>query len=148
MQCVIGPQGPNYLLAKRIQHWRALVSRFEAGVCVSSNVAPASSTDSVQKNWILAMAYAGVPYFSPIEVFPPETSRAAMAAALLRDVFDPSSASNPEVALGHPLSLFSTQAWHGGFWRCGVEIPGAATIAAFIGMGVTGLQKLGLASRL
>ena len=24
VQCVIGPQGPNYLLAKRIQHWRAM----------------------------------------------------------------------------------------------------------------------------
>ena len=38
IQCVIGPQGPNYLLAKRIQHWRAIKARFVDGITVSSNV--------------------------------------------------------------------------------------------------------------
>ena len=36
--CVVGEQGPNYLLAKRLQRWRATVAR-DAGTTVSANVA-------------------------------------------------------------------------------------------------------------
>ena len=39
-------QGPNYALAKRMQHWRAMVAR-EGGCVVSSNVAPSTKTASV-----------------------------------------------------------------------------------------------------
>mmetsp|Transcript_64615 Transcript_64615/g.179448 ORF Transcript_64615/g.179448 Transcript_64615/m.179448 type:complete len:193 (-) Transcript_64615:590-1168(-) len=36
-------QGPNYFMAKRLQHWRAMIAAAE-GHAVSSNVAPASNT--------------------------------------------------------------------------------------------------------
>lgn len=39
-------QGPNYALAKRMQHWRAIVA-FSKGVNVSSNIAPSTATLSV-----------------------------------------------------------------------------------------------------
>ena len=42
-------QGPNYALAKRLQHWRAVVA-FEAGQTVSSNIAPSTATLSVVSN--------------------------------------------------------------------------------------------------
>jgi hypothetical protein len=77
VDCTVDQQGPNYLLAKRLQHWRAMVAR-QDGTVVSSNVAPASSTVSVTKAKLLAAAYAGTKYFPPIEIFPPSTSNAVM----------------------------------------------------------------------
>merc|ERR1712130_1019866 len=38
-------QGPNYALAKRMQHWRAVIA-FNDGHAVSSNVAPSTATES------------------------------------------------------------------------------------------------------
>ena len=40
---LVSPQGPNYALAKRLQHWRAMLAR-DAGCIVSSNIAPSTST--------------------------------------------------------------------------------------------------------
>lgn len=42
-------QGPNYILAKRMQHWRAITARSK-GCIVSSNIAPSTSTVSVVQN--------------------------------------------------------------------------------------------------
>ena len=39
-------QGPNYALAKRLQHWRAMLA-YEAGHIVSTNIAPSTATLSV-----------------------------------------------------------------------------------------------------
>lgn len=55
-------QGPNYAIAKRLQHWRAILLQ-EEGVLVSSNIAPASSTESVTKNVLLKAAYGGTKFF-------------------------------------------------------------------------------------
>lgn len=60
-------QGPNYLLAKRLQRWRAASARAE-GATVSFNVAPPTRTRSVVKNRALAAAYAGAHRFG-IEVY-------------------------------------------------------------------------------
>lgn len=43
-------QGPNYALAKRIQHWRAVIAREDFKCKVSSNVAPMTFTESVTHN--------------------------------------------------------------------------------------------------
>ena len=51
-------QGPNYCLAKRLQHWRAVLCR-ASGCVVSSNVAPATATASVVSNKSFALAYKG-----------------------------------------------------------------------------------------
>ena len=51
----VNEQGPNYALAKRVQHWRAMLLR-ERGHTVSANVAPASKTVSVMKQKLLAAA--------------------------------------------------------------------------------------------
>lgn len=99
--CVVSQQGPNYLLAKRIQHWRAMVARAD-NVVVSSNVAPASATHSVMKNKLLAAAYAGTDYFPPIEIFPPDTSNAVMTLMLIHDLENPQSCSHPGTKVGRP----------------------------------------------
>lgn len=114
-------QGPNYCLAKRMQHWRAIVAR-SRGCIVSSNIAPATSTVSVVHNRTFAWAYEGMPYFKPYEIFAPETSNAVMSALLLFDLNDPSSSGNPKNKLSNPNQLFSYGSFNGGAWRCAYEV--------------------------
>merc|ERR1712226_440556 len=132
VECTVSTQGPNYLFAKRVQHWRAIVAR-EAGIWVSSNVAPATYTASVTKARILKAAYDGTANFA-IEIFPAETSNVVMAATLLYDIFEPQSPANPNTKLSHPLMLFAVGAWHGGMWRCPVLIPSAVILSALIAL--------------
>jgi hypothetical protein len=116
IDCIIPEQGPNYILAKRLQHWRAVVSR-DKGCLVSSNVAPSTATASVLSNVLFALGYMGMTYFRPMEITYQETSNSVMAALLIRDVRDPTSASNPKTPLRNPLSLMTDNAFHGGCWR-------------------------------
>ena len=60
-------QGPNYALAKRMQHWRAIIS-YTSGHKVSSNVAPSTATMSVVHNAQFAAAYGGMHLFKPMEI--------------------------------------------------------------------------------
>jgi hypothetical protein len=83
-------QGPNYALAKRLQHWRAIVA-YENHHTVSSNIAPSTSTASVVSNKTFAWAYGGMPYFKPYEIFVQDTTNALMAAVLISDVTDKAS---------------------------------------------------------
>ena len=81
---LVPQQGPNYVLAKRVQRWRATVAR-DGGATVSMNVAPPTRTRSVTKNRVLAAAYAGAPRFG-LEVFEPATTKTLMAALLVHDL--------------------------------------------------------------
>jgi len=87
---IVGQQGPNYALAKRLQHWRAMLARSE-GTPASSNIAPSTATISVVHNKAFAMAYAGFRFFKPMEVSFQETSNAVMGALLIHDVCNPKS---------------------------------------------------------
>jgi Protein tyrosine phosphatase-like protein, PTPLA len=127
-------QGPNYALAKRMQHWRAIVARSK-GCIVSSNIAPATSTVSVVSNRTFAWAYEGMPYFKPYEIFAPETSNAVMSALLLFDLNDPSSAGNPKTKLSNPNQLFQSGSFHGGNWRCAYEVDSIGEASVFIYFG-------------
>merc|ERR1712113_757194 len=99
-------QGPNYALAKRMQHWRAIIARSK-GCIVSSNIAPSTSTVSVVHNRTFAWAYEGMPYFKPYEIFAPETSNSVMSAILFSDLNDGKSVANPKNKLDNPNQLFS-----------------------------------------
>jgi len=114
----VSDQGPNYILAKRLQHWRAVVSK-DAGHFVSTNVAPATSTASVVSNKMFALAYAGFKRFKPMEVMRQETSNAVMAGLLVNDLKNPLSVAQPERKLKNPMDIFSENSFHGGCWRCG-----------------------------
>jgi len=114
-------QGPNYAIAKRMQHWRAIIAR-SIGCTVSSNIAPATSTVSVVHNRTFAWAYEGMPYFKPYEIFAPETSNAVMSAILFYDLNDPASSGNPKNKLSNPNQLFSYGSFNGGAWRCAFEV--------------------------
>eukprot|EP00461_Guttulinopsis_vulgaris_P003624 UN03625 len=119
-------QGPNYALAKRIQHWRAvLVSA--SGRMVSSNIAPSTATLSVVHNKSFAMAYKGMNSFKPFEVMMQETSNAVMGALLVHDVINKEkSPKNPQSKAAkdagvteNPHLLFAQGSFHGGVWRAG-----------------------------
>lgn len=114
-------QGPNYLLAKRVQQWRAMLAWSE-GATVSTNVAPSSFTKSVTKAVLLHAAFNGTQSFPPIEVFEPDTSNHVMAAALLFDVlFEDSFARQGRATRNmNPIFLWTENCWHGGmFLSCG-----------------------------
>ncbi len=129
---IIPQQGPNYILAKRIQRWRALVARAE-GVPVSLNLAPATRTRSVVRNRALAAAYAGADKFG-VEVFDPSTSTTLMAAMLVHDLRNPASPANPATELTNPMDLFARGANHGGLWRAAYAPRSVLGIAALLGM--------------
>lgn len=118
-------QGPNYALAKRLQQWRATMTQ-AAGVAVSLNVAPSTTTASVVKNPALAAGFAGADRFG-IEVFEPETTNALMAALWVHDL------RNPPPAFAHPAELFMHQACHGGLWRSPYLPRSALPFAAALG---------------
>ena len=120
-------QGPNYLLAKRIQRWRATVAR-RAGEQVSMLVAPPTRTRSVLKNRALAAAYAGAHRFG-VEVFAPSTSNTLMAALLVHDL----CASPPELDV--PWREEAAKAVHGGLWRGPYDPRSALGIAVVLGIG-------------
>lgn len=129
---IIPQQGPNYILAKRIQRWRALAARAE-GVPVSLNLAPATRTRSVVRNRALAAAYAGADKFG-VEVFDPSTSTTLMAAMLVHDLRNPLSSANPATDLVNPMDLFAQGANHGGLWRAAYAPRSVLGIAALLGM--------------
>ena len=124
-------QGPNYVLAKRIQQWRALLAR-AAGHRVSLNIAPATNTASVTSNTMLAAGNAGVDSLG-MEVFEPETTNALMAALWVHDLRAEQSAANPECILAHPLELFMDNACHGGLWRSAYVMRSALPMAVALG---------------
>jgi hypothetical protein len=108
---LVGLQGPNYALAKRIQRWRSLVLA-DQGNTVSFNVAPAALTHSVVDHPAFAAAYAGASLFGA-EVFPPDTAAALMALLLVYDIRSAADGAGPD----HPATLIASGAVHGGFWR-------------------------------
>jgi hypothetical protein len=122
-------QGPNYALAKRLQHWRAIVARSE-GCTVSTNIAPSTATLSVVHNKQFAAAYGGMYLFRPMEIMYQETSNAVMGALLVHDILNTESTANPSKPLKNPLELFAYGAFHGGIWRCSWKINSIGEVAA------------------
>merc|ERR1711988_953752 len=114
---IVNRQGPNYIFAKRIQHWRAQIARYSDNCIVSSNVAPSTATVSVTSNKLFALAYEGWKFFKPMEVFQPNTSNAVMAAMLLHDINNKNSPVHPKQKLRNPLEIFMYGSFHGGLWR-------------------------------
>lgn len=130
--CLVPAQGPDYLLAKRLQRWRAIAARAD-GVKVSLNVAPSTRTRSVLKNRALIAAYSGADRFG-LEIFAPETTNAIMAALLVHDLRNPDAAANPATPLKQPMDLFIQGAAHGGLWRSQYAARSVLGLAATLGM--------------
>ncbi|MCU1537538.1 MAG: hypothetical protein JWP82_1889 [Humibacillus sp.] len=123
---VVLQQGPNYLLAKRLQRWRATAYRADGGL-VSLKVAPPTRTRSVVKNRALAAAYAGAHRFG-IEIFEPGTANTLMAALLVHDL---RTGGTPQA---HPWQDEAYAAVHGGLWTAAYDPRSALGIAALLGV--------------
>ena len=127
---IVADQGPNYILAKRLQHWRAILE-WSRGHTISSNIAPSTATASVTSNAQFAAAYGGMHLFKPMEVMYQETSNAVMGALLIHDVRAGKKApAAPGAAIGNPLQLFEYGSFHGGTWRCGYKMGSTGILAA------------------
>lgn len=125
-------QGPNYALAKRLQHWRCMLAR-EAGHTVSTNIAPSTATVSVVHNPQFAAAYKGMGYFRPMEIVYQDLSNAVMTALLLFDVCAPDSAANPKTNIGNQIRLFASGSCHFGIWRMAFKCGSIGEVSALIG---------------
>jgi len=123
-------QGPNYALAKRLQHWRAIVAR-ASGCLVSSHIAPSTATASVVHNRQFAWAYDGMPYFKPLEIFEQETSNAVMSAILIHDINNPKAVARPDVPLRNPLEMFKNS-FHGGIWRAAYKVNSIGEVSVLV----------------
>ena len=132
VDALVVQQGPNYVLAKRLQHWRALVARAQ-GMRVSFHVAPPALTGSVLKNRLIAAAYRAADRFGA-QAFEPATAAALMAALLVHDLRHPQAPAQPQVVLAHPLRLLTEAACHGGLWRMPYAARSALPLAAAVGM--------------
>ena len=122
---IVPVQGPNYVLAKRIQRWRAAAARRD-GQLVSFHVAPSTRTRSVVKNRALAAAFAGAHRFG-VEIFDPDTANTLMAALLVHDL------STDLPVHDHPWQAEAHAAVHGGLWRAAYEPRSGLGLAAALG---------------
>lgn len=138
-------QGPNYALAKRLQHWRCMLAR-AAGHTVSTNIAPSTATASVVHNPQFAAAYVGMGYFRPMEIVYQDLSNAVMTALLLNDVCNPTSAANPKTDIGNEITLFGKTSMHFGIWRMAFKCGSIGEVSALIGYSKIYSQYLGAAS--
>lgn len=125
-------QGPNYALAKRLQHWRCMLAR-NAGHTVSTNIAPSTATVSVVHNPQFAAAYKGMGYFQPMEIVYQDLSNAVMTAMLLNDVCNPKAAANPANKLDNQIRLFTSGSCHFGIWRMAFKCGSIGEVSALIG---------------
>jgi hypothetical protein len=132
VDALVVQQGPNYLLAKRLQLWRALIAR-STGTRVSFRVAPPALTKSVTKNRLIAAVYRSAHHFGA-HGFEPATAAALMAALLVHDLRNADAVANPAIPLDHPLQLMTDGAFHGGLWRMPFAARSALPVAAVMGM--------------
>lgn len=122
---LVNQQGPNYVLAKHVQRWRAIDSS-KKGISVSCNVAPASSTQSVTSNQFFAAAIWGSESFG-VEVFSPNTVNTLMTLQLLNDLRSHKAQPRGE-------QLFITGANHGGAWRIGYSFRSLLVPSLLVGL--------------
>jgi len=123
-------QGPNYAFAKLIQRWRAMVA-MDNGHIVSSNIGPATVTESVVHNRLVAAGMYGCSYFG-IDAFEPPTTAALMTLLLIYDVHRGGVHRGNDVSMSSPLQLSSSQAIHGGTWRAAFKTNSYTEVSAVL----------------
>jgi hypothetical protein len=121
-------QGPSYSFSKRTQRWRAYLAHY-AGFRVSYQISPPARTNSVLRHKILRASYLGAPLFG-IKPFEVDVAKSASAAALVRDVLDPTAYPHEDTTTD--LQCFS--AIHGGLWRIAYQNKSVWVIATLLGL--------------
>jgi len=127
---IVWQQGPNYSFAKQVQKWRAIVSRNKGHLC-SATVGPATLTDSVMHNQLVAAGMLGCAHFC-IEAFEVSTSNKLLAGVLLWDIKSENSMANPAFRVTSPLEVFSQNAIHGGTFRAAFKTNSYTEVSALL----------------
>lgn len=128
---VVWQQGPNYCFAKQLQKWRMMVARSDGHVC-SATVGPATLTESVMHNKLVAAGMLGCEHFG-IEAFQVNTSSSLLAALLIWDVTSGArSSAHPAYPLQSPLQLLQQNACHGGTWRAAFKTNSYTEVSALL----------------
>lgn len=109
LDCSADMQGPNYLIAKRSQRWRAMVAS-AAGIKVAYCLTPAARTHSVLDFRILRSTYRGAPRFGVVPFTVADTQQLT-ARLLLSYVHIPIQSTDAS-------DVYLARAVHGGLWRC------------------------------
>ncbi|MEI2777504.1 MAG: hypothetical protein V9G19_16300 [Tetrasphaera sp.] len=120
LDAIITEQGPNYVLAKRLQRWRMEETRAH-GLLTSVHVAPPTRTASVTNNPAMAARQLATAHLG-IETFDSEATEALAGAVLVHDLNNPDSPANPSSILNHPLESFHFAANPGGRWRIALDV--------------------------
>eukprot|EP00391_Amoebophrya_sp_Ameob2_P013200 CAMPEP_0178988498 /NCGR_PEP_ID=MMETSP0795-20121207/3842_1 /TAXON_ID=88552 /ORGANISM="Amoebophrya sp., Strain Ameob2" /LENGTH=546 /DNA_ID=CAMNT_0020679775 /DNA_START=93 /DNA_END=1733 /DNA_ORIENTATION=+ len=132
--CIFEAQGPNYVLAKFLQLFRALLANNESAggdkkggsgtSSASLNVAPACYTESVTHAPTMKYLLNAMHLIPPQEAFQPETARALMFLLLAWDCgCGRNQGPTAGAASGNsPLALALTGSFHGGSLRAGFNI--------------------------
>ena len=108
--CSSEMQGPNYIIAKRAQRWRAYASA-RMGRKVAYIVTPPARTHSVLDYKILHATYRGAPRFG-LQPFGGELTRQLSAASLAYQVENPVKFDEFD-----PTAVHLKYAVHAGLWR-------------------------------
>jgi len=123
---IVPRQGPNYILAKRLQTWRAILHRSQ-NYPVSLNIAPSTMTKSVMHNKLFAFIMNGTEYYNPLEIFSIETTKSVMATLMVWDFWSSDSFTNPTIKLNHPFCILQSNSIHGGMYRTGYKFSDIGT---------------------
>lgn len=128
---LVWTQGPNYCFAKQLQKWRGIVARSDGHVC-SYTVGPATLTESVMHNSLIAAGMLGCEHFG-IEAFHVQTSSSLLAALLVWDITSGTrSSAHPAHPLRSPLELLQQNACHGGTWRAAFKTNSYTEVSALL----------------
>jgi hypothetical protein len=112
--CASGVQGPNYVMAKRAQRWRAYLSAMN-GMSVAYCVTPPARTHSVLDHTLLHATYRGAPRFG-LRPFDVATTKMLSAMSLAYQVENPVAFDELD-----PTALHMKYAVHAGLWRLKYE---------------------------
>jgi len=123
---LVTQQGPNYVIAKRIQRWRA-IDCASKGIPVSCNVAPAASTESVMSNPFFLAASNGSESFG-VEVFTPNMVNTLMTLQMIQDI------QIHGISKVKGERLFERGANHGGAWRIGYQFRSLMVMSLLVGV--------------
>jgi hypothetical protein len=128
---IVTSQGPNYILAKTIQQWRCMITKYRDHQHVSAPFAPAARTVSMTNYGTVAHALEGMHHFEPMlafDVLPVSTLLAAIMIAHLQLL----NRTLPDLDES-PFSMFWEGAVHGGVWTCPYTLESISVINYALG---------------
>ncbi|CAD7933490.1 unnamed protein product [Amoebophrya sp. A25] len=120
---IVVTQGPNYMLAKMAQLWRAMLCDY-----ASLNVAPACYTLSVTHSATMKYLLNAMHLLPPNESFDPKAAKWLLFYLLCYDCL----AGGDVVPKKRPVEVALTGSFHGGALRCGYNIEASKALSGML----------------